>query len=319
MQSVEMSRVPGEVIQALARRAPLRWLASALCDWLVIALAIGLFLTTMERLSWPWSLASGLVAVLVVGVWRHRLSLLGHDGAHYLITRNRVLNHCLSDVLVFWPNLLRTRNYENFHRPHHRGLGTEIDLELAHKRLNPANWQLPLPPGALRRRLLLSSVGGNWRESLLIMRMIGPKSWRDLLGPLLWWGTALLLIGSTLGIVAVLWILLIWNVATFTSFITVFHLRMLCEHHGTVGTHRLKASWLQRLTVFPYGEDCHLEHHRYPSVPFHQLARLREICLAQEQGAGQPLLTMREVLQGLERTPPIAAGTALAETRLSTP
>ncbi len=110
-----------------------------------------------------------------------------------------------------------------------------------------------------------------------------------------------------------LWILLIWNLSTFTSFITIFHLRMLCEHHGIDGTYRIKATWLQRLAVFPYGEDCHLEHHLYPSVPFHNLARLRAICLELEQGRGQKLLTMREVLRGLADSRPIPAGQPLAQ------
>lgn len=299
MQSVEIARLSGETIRALARRSPFRWLAAALADWLVIVAAYAVFLFCWTQGAWLWCSISGLAAVVIVGIWRHRLSILGHDGAHYLITQNRALNHLLSDFFVFWPNFLYTRNYERFHRPHHQGLSTGIDLELQHKALNPSMWTLPLSPQDFRRRIWRSAIGGNWREAMLIMEMIGPKGWRDLVGPLLWWGTAMGLLGITLGLSAALAVQVIWTLATFTSFITVFHLRMLCEHHGTTGTYRIQTHWLARLSCFPHGEDCHLEHHRYPAVPFFRLAELRRVCLAREQGRGQPLMSMAEVFQRL--------------------
>ncbi len=246
-----------------------RWWAAALIDWAVIIFMFAV-LFALPHTPWllvPWT----ILTTLVTGIWRHRLSLLGHEAAHSLISRNDQTNHLLANLVVFWPNLLQSHRYQGFHLSHHRLLGTTDDPELAHKRLNPKLWLLPLSRKRLYGRIALGLVGGLSKETVLIFKMIGPRRISDLDGPFTWWLVVVNVLTWSLGFGHALAFVGIWALSTVTSFITIFHVRMLLEHHATDSTHRVKASTLQRLLIMPHGEHCHYEHHAYPYIPFFRL------------------------------------------------
>ena len=87
-------------------RQPLRpgtWLAALAVDYLLFAFACWLAI----RFGWP----AYPVTLLLMGIAQHRISVLGHDGAHGMITRSKRGNYLLGQVFCFWPLLIDIRGY----------------------------------------------------------------------------------------------------------------------------------------------------------------------------------------------------------------
>lgn len=241
---------------------------SAFHDWIVIIAAYSFLFSIKSPVVYTvWF----VVTVLVVGIWRHRLAILGHESAHGLISRDAFYNTHLANIIVFWPNLLQARTYEDFHLRHHHSIGTDNDPELFHKKLNPKLWVLPLSRRKLIGRIAFGLVGGLAKETLLIFKMIGPKTIMDLVGPLLWWAYAIFIITTLFDFEKALVFAGVWTLSTVTSFITTFHVRMLSEHHGSGETQRIEAGFLARLIYLPHNGDHHYEHHEYPYIPYYYL------------------------------------------------
>ena len=76
-----------------------------------------------NRVEWgvSWWLIAPiyLAAIVVIGACQHRLAGLGHEGAHYTLLRNRVLNELVSDLFCMFPVFGTTENYRNIHLGHH--------------------------------------------------------------------------------------------------------------------------------------------------------------------------------------------------------
>ena len=71
-------------------------------------------------LSWLWNIPVTFVAVALMGVGQHRLTILGHEASHYVLFRNRLLNELASDWLCMFPMLSLTHNYRLQHLSHHQ-------------------------------------------------------------------------------------------------------------------------------------------------------------------------------------------------------
>lgn len=83
------------------------------------------------------------------------------------------------------------------------------------------------------------------------------------------------------GHMAVLYYVLLWLVPLFTSFSFFMILRQLVQHgNGDRGwltnTRSFFVSPLIRFAVFPMGQDFHLPHHIYATIPHYRLKRLHE-------------------------------------------
>src|SRR5690348_3630924 len=93
-----------------------------------------------------------LPATLLIGSRQHALVVLGHEGGHYLITRDKAVNDLLTTILCLTPMLIPLDGYRSFHQTHHRALGEPtIDPELEHKeRFRPAYD----PPFGFRKMLI---------------------------------------------------------------------------------------------------------------------------------------------------------------------
>lgn len=70
-------------------------------------------------ISW-WALVPAVaLAIFVVGACQHRLAGLGHEAAHYMLMRNRVLNELVSDLFCMFPIFTTTDQYRQIHLGHH--------------------------------------------------------------------------------------------------------------------------------------------------------------------------------------------------------
>ena len=109
---------------------PLRFLdnrTNLLCivrEYLMLAIVLGVTIGWLEyhaQWGWPWysSIPVVALAVCLTGAGQHRLAGLGHEGAHYILMRNRVWNELVSDSLCMFPLFATTEQYRQIHLGHH--------------------------------------------------------------------------------------------------------------------------------------------------------------------------------------------------------
>lgn len=81
--------------------------------------------------DWYWTIPVVALAVGLIGAVQHRLAGLGHEGAHYILFKNRVLNELVSDLLCMFPLFSTTEQYRQIHLGHHEYVNDwERDPEL---------------------------------------------------------------------------------------------------------------------------------------------------------------------------------------------
>src|SRR5688572_17006180 len=54
-------------------------------------------------LHWGWCVPVLVAAIFLIGAVLHRIGGLGHEGAHYILMKNRYLNELISDVFCMFP------------------------------------------------------------------------------------------------------------------------------------------------------------------------------------------------------------------------
>jgi fatty acid desaturase len=287
----------GAALRALTRRSLFPWLGDAALDWVVIATALA------AVTLWP-HVAVFAAAVLVIGNRQHALTVLGHDGTHYTLSRNARLNDFLTNLLCFWPLGLTVSGYRALHYAHHAHTGTENDPELGHKRMRAPQWDLPNTPIRVLRYALLDLVGFSRADYVIIVRFAKPQSRREYAPLALFHLAALgLLLCSGLWLAAAA-----WYVSLVTSFMMFFRLRLWLEHQGTDDTQRLALTWSQGALLAPHNAWHHWEHHKYPTIPYHRLPQARR------RLKGPAILTLRELIASFAGAWPIASGTVLRAT-----
>ncbi len=292
MRNKETRKVE-EAIRLLENPSALRWLYNALLVWSMIVIVIGIATYFDRYLGYAASFVLYVVAALVIGPMRHAIALLGHEGAHGLISKNKKVNDFLAEIFSFYPSFVRMWQYALFHNPHHTHLGSVLDGELHHKEVNKENWNLPMTKSWMIKRIILDMVGMGYKEVFTIIKFVGtPKNVKDVLYPLLWWTVVLGLVTYFGGLMLSLKVLFIWNLSMFTSFMAVFRLRMWIEHLGTSDTHRISATWWQEVLYLHMYAKGHWEHHRYPKVPFFNLPKVRKLI------GGPPIRSVSEVIRG---------------------
>lgn len=280
------------IIQIIGQKACLPWLGAAAWDWLII-------ITTFIGIT-IWSHPVGYIASLfIIGNRQHGLAILGHDGTHMTIHKNRQINDYLSDIFALWPIGLTTTGYRNLHSRHHQHLNTKDDPELMHRSSKAPQWDLPI---TLREVLKLAfkdlfgySISDYW--------MIVSYSKADY--RITYAQMALMHTVFTVSCVATgfYWIPLIWYGSLLTTFMMYFRLRTWLEHQGSDDTHRLKLNWFERLVLAPHNVWHHYEHHSYPSVSFSRLHLVRENLTA------DPVITVSDLLRNYREISTIKSGT----------
>lgn len=93
--------------------------------WLFLALVLATAVLFIESrpglgLHWAWNIPVVLVAVVMIGAGQHQLTGLAHEGSHFLLLRNRVLNELVSDIFCLFPLYSSTHLYRLQHLAHHQ-------------------------------------------------------------------------------------------------------------------------------------------------------------------------------------------------------
>jgi fatty acid desaturase len=73
-----------------------------------------------QGLSWLWAVPVTLVAITFVGAGQHRIATLAHEGVHYMLFRNRLVNEFVSEWFCMFPMLAVTHVYRVQHLGHHQ-------------------------------------------------------------------------------------------------------------------------------------------------------------------------------------------------------
>ena len=84
------------------------------------AAVIGLEWVSASRVGWAWAVPIVIVSALLVGAGQHHLGVLGHEGSHRTLFRNRWLNEQASDWLCMYPLFTTTYMYRLQHLAHHQ-------------------------------------------------------------------------------------------------------------------------------------------------------------------------------------------------------
>jgi fatty acid desaturase len=218
------------------------------------------------------------IAILIIGTRQHALGILAHDGAHGLISRNRMVNRLLTE-LGAWPLFVNVHGgYKEWHWEHHRELGTNADSELFGFRRLPA-YQAPVSLARVIALFCTALLGLGLHELIMFVVLVRPRGFMNWLLLSGFW-VAVFGIAWWLG---VLWVPLMWIVALCTSFWAVFRVRTFGEHVGTLAgpgqeaSHRHEVGLLGRFFFFPHNVWYHYEHHLYAAVPFFNLPKVRAL------------------------------------------
>ena len=283
-----------KILARLKRRSLWRWLRAVAMDWGMIALALTIARAAHHPVIY-------FLAVFVIGTRQHALALMAHEGGHRLICRTRWLNDLLAGLFCFWPLGQGIQGYRKFHFTHHAYVGTEQDPELTHKRLRTPQWDLPAAKLQIGGYFVKDMLGLSFMEIIPLMRTIPPAGLLDVSGALVWWTAALSMAVWT----HFYGIIILWFAALGTSFWAVFRLRVWTEHIGTAGAHRISVSWWQRWIFVPHNTWVHWEHHRWPSIPCHNLPQARLL------NSREPVIPLNKLFDAYQISEKIPSGTPL--------
>lgn len=283
-----------KLVSLLEHKTTFHWLAAAAIDWALILGAI-------KAALWFHHPAGYVMALFVVGNRQHALSVLGHDGAHYAIHRNRTLNDLLACVFAWWPLWVGIWGYRRFHFRHHQFVGTELDPELDIKAEEAPEWDLPQSRRTRILYFLKDSCGLSAHRVLNLMKTTRPVRPSDLLGPLAWWAAAIAVLIRTESVM----MLPLWFAAMPTTFWAFFRVRVYHEHMGTGGTHRVHLPWWYRELFAPHHIWVHYEHHRWPSMSYPNLLHARAL------DRSVPVQSVFDLIGSFGKMRPIPSGTPL--------
>jgi fatty acid desaturase len=282
-------------IKPLYKKCLWRWIWDASRDWCVIA-------ATIAAASWWNNPAGYILAVLIVGNRQHALSCLGHDGAHFTISRNRNLNEFLANIMAWFPVGLTNSGYRNMHNMHHLHLNTAHDPEINHKGMRAPQWDLPATPLTILKYAAMDLFGYSLRDYWIIIRFAKPNTnWSY--AALVTWHLAA---NAACLFYGIWWVPLLWYASVTTSFMMFFRLRLWLEHQGTDWVHRLELKWWEEALFYPHLTYHHWEHHQWPAVPYCRLPELRKLV------PELPTVTLAELLKGFGTLPRIPSGTPLS-------
>lgn len=260
-----IKEIPKSVLRELNPKNTFSWVRRSILDWCVIASFMYLAVIINH-------FAFYFITLFVIGNRQHALAILGHDGTHYTISKNRKINDFLSDVIAFGLLGLTTSGYRNLHFAHHKNMNTEHDPELMHRSKKAPQWDLPVTVPQILKYGFYDIFGYSVADYFGIILNAKPnKNYHYVFMIAL----NISFIGGfmflNLSIVPAL-----WYASLLTIFMMFFRFRTWLEHQGTDDTHRLKLSWVEGAILAPHDVWHHYEHHVCSAIPCYNLKYVRK-------------------------------------------
>jgi fatty acid desaturase len=96
--------------------------------------------------AWGWTIAVNVVAIIILGATQHQLGGAVHEGTHFLLFKNRVLNELASDWLAAFPIYTSTYQFRIHHLAHHQFVNDpERDPDIAQLKESGHWLDFPIP------------------------------------------------------------------------------------------------------------------------------------------------------------------------------
>jgi fatty acid desaturase len=270
-------------LKQLGRLSNWRGLGSIAWTWGVIFACFALYSV------WPsvWTFAIGW---LVMSGRHLALAILMHEGAHFLLLRNKRWNDRVGSWLTAYPAMVNMLVYRAIHLQHHKATWTDADPDLG------LATPFPVTRDSMWRKVVRDLTGRTgWERYKLIARLsagLSPKGkglegmpLRTALGNFVARQAGFLITNAILCAgLAVFgrWeaFFLLWWLPAFTGYSLVLRIRSIAEH--AVVTDRndellhtrttLAPFWL-RFFIAPHHVNYHLEHHLFMFVPHYNLPK----------------------------------------------
>jgi fatty acid desaturase len=286
-----------EEIAGLVKRSDLAGAWAIASTWAIIAAAFYVLAT------WP-SIATFLVALIVIAGRQLALAILQHEASHRTLFETRWLNTHLANWLCARPVWQDVTKYRPYHLAHHVKAGTDGDPDLTlHK-------NYPVTRASLTRKFLRDIVGLTglktvyglmlmdaevikWTLANDIVRLPGKKLHHHLAAMLRNMAPMLIANGVLFTILVLsghAWLYSAWALAFITPLPFFVRTRSIAEHGALErvadvlrNTRTTRAGLLARMTVAPVNVFYHQEHHLLMTVPYfrlpqmHRLLRMRGI------------------------------------------
>jgi fatty acid desaturase len=273
-----------------ALRRPTAWRST----WLIAHCWGTIVLTWIVCALWTNPLTI-LLGIMIVGTRQLGLAILGHDGAHYLLYRNKRVNDWVCEWILNRPLFgASIVPYRRTHLEHHRVTQQPGDPDLH------LSAPFPITRSSFRRKVVRDLTGQTaWKQRKALVRNAFGKPGDPLrarlargtrrLGPNLLINSVLLAGFAAAGV----WYLyfLLWVVPSFTWEPLVTRLRNIGEHAAVPdnddrlrNTRTTLANPLERLLIAPYFVNYHLEHHLLVSCPCYRLPEAHRLLIAKGHG-----------------------------------
>ncbi|EMI54526.1 fatty acid desaturase family protein [Rhodopirellula sallentina] len=281
-----------ELVRSLSQVSAVRSTLYIAVQWIVM---IGAIVVAAKVNHW----AVYLVSMIVLASRMQALGVLMHDGAHYLLYKNRVLNDVVSDLFVAFPIGMSTTLYRKTHFRHHRYTNTEEDQDLAAQQEEQEWFEWPKTRLGLFLTLIRSVFGINFLRGWILYKHWAP--WNNFRSPDFPPRCRVLYVLSTACVYSffaialkidprtTILLVVIYMLAGITVLNLINRIRATAEHLGTRGDHELNdtrtvlPNFVERLLIAPYGVNYHLEHHLFPSVPGYRLSELHRELMKDEE------------------------------------
>lgn len=214
----------------------------------------------------------------------HALTLLMHDGSHFLLHPNEKVNDVLSNFLCSFPLGLSTEVYRKTHWKHHQFTQTMKDPNYVIMQNEPA-WNYPKSEEEIRGLLIKDFLFVGMKDHMKII-----KDWQFL--PNLKLTSALekkLFPVFVVTVVSIVYFTGGWReflILQAGAFLInpLTRIRAMSEHahfesEGTdkankmMETPTINAGEWERFFLAPFNTNRHLEHHLYPTVPYYNLEK----------------------------------------------
>jgi fatty acid desaturase len=228
-----------------------------------------------------------VVTVVFIGARQHALLILMHDGAHYRLFRNRILNDWVSEILLSWPMLVTMRSYRRHHFAHHRYMNSDRDPDWVRKKDDPS-WFFPKRWTDLTRLLLGETSGLGAISNIRLAFMLASRD-TEVARAFNFGRIAFYVMVAAV----IVWLgggqifLVYWLVPFLTWLMLVLRLRSIAEHFALAGgpgiyskVRTTRAGVFGRLFIAPLNINLHTEHHVFPSVPFYRLPKLQRLLMS---------------------------------------
>lgn len=268
-----------------------RWKSPLLCVVIYI-FCIGL--------AWLGSSGSGWFfapfSVLIIAGLQNHLSILLHEGAHFLIHPDRKTNDLVSDVFCAIPLLSLLRDYRVFHLDHHKNTGDPI-LDPERPLYKKVNYHYGTDSTKELIVLLLKDLSGLTTIPFLLgvksysLKMqkegkIGPITGKEKLLHIYIWGPVIFL-----AVYYQLWLhfFIFWFLPLFAIMPFLLKVHAYGEHTGRhpesefekTLTHHFDP--ITNFFYYPIKSGYHMDHHLFPRIPWYNMEGFRKELMKNEE------------------------------------